>query len=361
MKTERLREIQIDQRDRRRNSSPFVWILFAVALPTVAAAFLALTRSREQRTIGEVNPAAAAAAATASPTVSPPPAPSRDVANAPATPDTPPSDVTEATGAVLTVSGYIINRERIELGPRELGKVKWLGVKKGDRVKKDDVLVLLENDLEEAQLRQAQAQLQAAEAALGQAQTRFDRTTRLRASRVSSEEEVENLQWDLQLQKARVAEAKAAVATAQTRLEWTIIRAPIDGVVLEKLVDANELVSPQSFGGDRSPSTALVALADPADLQVEIELNERDVAKVSLGMRCRVSPEAYPDRNYGGYVAEMAPEASRQKGTLQVKVQIENPDQFLTPNLNAKVDFLTDAPGSQPRAISGTAPHPPGM
>ena len=93
-------------------------------------------------------------------------------------------------------------------------------------------------------------------------------------------------------------------------------------------------------GGTRGPSTSLVAVADPDDLQVEIDLNESDLAKVSLGQKCAVSPEAYPDRKYEGVVAEMAPEASRQKGTLQIKVQIRKPDHFLTPELSAKVDFL---------------------
>jgi HlyD family secretion protein len=73
---------------------------------------------------------------------------------------------------------------------------------------------------------------------------------------------------------------------------------------------------------------------------VEIDLNEADVAKVSLNQECRVSPEAYPDKVYRGYVAEMAPEANRQKGTLQLKVQIRDPDKFLTPELTAKVEFL---------------------
>jgi HlyD family secretion protein len=129
----------------------------------------------------------------------------------------------------------------------------------------------------------------------------------------------------------------------RTYMDWTVIRSPIHGVVLEKLVDPNELVVPQSFGGTRGPSTALIALADPKDLQVEIELNESDVAKVSLNQACRVSPEAYPDKVYAGYVAEMAPEANRQKGTLQIKVQIRDPDHFLTPELSAKVDFLSPA------------------
>ena len=119
-----------------------------------------------------------------------------------------------------------------------------------------------------------------------------------------------------------------------------MIKSPVDGVVLDKLVDPNELVSPQTFGGTRGPSTSLIAVADPNDLQVEIDLNESDLAKVALGQKCKVSPEAYPDKVYDGVVAERAPEASRQKGTLQVKVQIKHPDKFLTPELSAKVDFL---------------------
>ena len=85
---------------------------------------------------------------------------------------------------------------------------------------------------------------------------------------------------------------------------------------------------------------ALIAVADPKDLQVEIDMNEADLAKVALGQKCRVSPEAYPDKNYDGVVVEIAPEANRAKGTLQIKVQIQNPDKFLTPELSAKVEFL---------------------
>ena len=85
----------------------------------------------------------------------------------------------------------------------------------------------------------------------------------------------------------------------------------------------------------------MLAVADTKDLQVEIDLNEADLSKVSLNQKCRVSPEAYPDKVFGGYLAEIAPEADRSKGTLQIKVQIVNPDKFLTPELSAKVEFLS--------------------
>src|SRR5206468_5028648 len=126
--------------------------------------------------------------------------------------------------------------------------------------------------------------------------------------------------------RAMLQEAQGQLNLARTYLEWTVIRSTINGVVLEKLVDAGELVTPQSFGGARGPSTALIAVADPKDLQVEIDLNEADLAKIFLNQKCRVSPEAYLQRIYEGYVAEIAPEANRSKGTLQIKVQILTPD-----------------------------------
>ena len=91
----------------------------------------------------------------------------------------------------------------------------------------------------------------------------------------------------------------------------------------------------------------MIAVADPKDLQVEIDVNEVDLSKISLNQKCRVSPEAYPEKHYDGYVAEIAPEADRAKGTLQIKVQIKNPDRYLTPELSAKVDFLGKLPSTK--------------
>ena len=160
---------------------------------------------------------------------------------------------------------------------------------------------------------------------------------------------MDDAEAELTAAQAGIREAQGLLDFARSQMDWTVIRSPIDGVVLEKLADENELVTPQSFGGDKGPSTALVAIANPQDLQVEIDLNEADLAKVFLGQRCRVTPEAYPDHSYAGTVVEMAPEANRQKGTLQVKVQIEAPDKFLIPEFSAKVDFLAGGKSSAAR------------
>jgi len=242
---------------------------------------------------------------------------------------------------VLTVSGYIINRERIELSPRFLGVVKWIGVKKGDTVTNGQVVVLLDDTEQRARVREAEAAVAAAKVAVAKAELDYQRVAELAQKDVESRKAFDDARLQLEAARAQLMQAEAALELAKVYLDWTVIRSPIDGVVLERLVEPNELVVPQSFGGTRGPSTALIALADPKDLQVEIDLNEADLSKVYLGQRCRVSPEAYPDKVYAGYVAEIAPEANRQKGTLQLKVQIRDPDKYLTPELSARVDFLT--------------------
>jgi len=243
-------------------------------------------------------------------------------------------------GSVLTASGYIVNRERIELSPRFMGVVKWIGVRKGDAVTNGQVVVLLDDSEYKARLHETEGRLESARVAVAKAELDFNRADELVKQNVEMRKTLDDARLQLESAHATVKEVEGQLELIRTYIDWTIIKSPIDGVVLEKLVDPNELVVPQSFGGTRGPSTALISVADPKDLQVEIDLNESDVPKVFAKQKCKVSPEAYLDRVYDGYVAEVAPEASRQKGTLQIKVQILNPDRFLTPELSAKVDFI---------------------
>lgn len=243
-------------------------------------------------------------------------------------------------GSVLVVSGYIVNRERIEISPRFMGVVNWIGVKKGDPVTNGQVVVLLDDTEYRARLREADGQVSNAKASLAKAELDLGRVTQLAKTDIESKQALDDARIAVELAQAQIATYEGTRDVAKTYVDWCTIRSPINGVVLEKLVDPNELVTPQSFGGTRGPSTALIAVADPKDLQVEIDMNEADLGKVALDQKCRVSPEAYPNKIYEGVVVEIAPEANRAKGTLQIKVQILNPDKFLTPELSAKVEFL---------------------
>jgi HlyD family secretion protein len=330
MKRDDLEKLRIprDQRSSRGTNAALIFI--GVAIILIAAAWFAWPRASDaKRLVSQTQPHQPNASA-------PSPLPAASAAPA------------EQGSVLLTTSGYIINRERIELSPRFVGIVRWIGVKKGDPVKKDQVVVLLDDSEQRSRLIEAEGRLARAQASVQIAKTRFNRQKMLREQRVESEQQLDDALAELNAAEAGLREAQGLLELARWNLAWTVIRSPIDGVVLEKLADENELVSPQSFGGEKGPSTALLAVADPQDLQVEIDLNEADLSKVWLGQACRVTPEAYPGKTYDGYVAEIAPEANRQKGTLQIKVQVQNPDQYLIPELSARVDFLAAYPPVSP-------------
>lgn len=246
----------------------------------------------------------------------------------------------QTSAAVLTAPGYLVARERIEISPRFMGVVTWIGVHKGDSVTNGQVVVRLDDAEYRARLAEVDAQSAVAQVAVDRARVDLKRAQDLVASRVEMQKMLDDARLSLAAAEAQLQHSIAGRQLINTYIDWCVIRSPVNGVVLEKLVDPNELVSPQTFGSGRGPSTSLIAVADLTDLQVEVDVNEADLGKVTLGQRCLVSPEAYPDKEYAGVVAEIAPEANRAKGTLSVKVKIEKPDRFLTPELSAKVKFL---------------------
>lgn len=318
---------------------------------------------------------------------------------------------TAAGSVVLTAGGYIVAHHTIEVSSKVTGKVAWVGVEKGDHVQEGQVLVRLEDDEFRAQLDQAQAGLQvakahllelengsrpqeidAAKAAVEQAQADFEnnsliykRTGELAAQGIDSKEVLDNAkaQYDMakakldsakknydlvklgprieeiEYARAQVAQAKAQVDYAQTMLDSTLIRAPVTGTVLDRLVEKGEMVTTMTLSSSGGAKASVVTLADLNDLQVELDINQNDFPKISPNQNCTLSADAYPDRIYKGVVAEIAPEADRQKATIQVKVKILHPDSYLRPEMNAHVSFLAPAASSANPQSSDllTVPH----
>lgn len=324
MDAAKLQSIQIPEGRRQRSQSAFRFIILGVVVATAVALYFAKPWATDARAGSGKEPRTDAKSAA--------PQPITPVREKPV----------KAGDALLTVSGYIINRERIELSPRAMNEVQWIGVKKGDLVKKGDIVVRLDDSEQQARIAEIEGQLAVARVAVERARLNSERVKRLRATQNETVEREDDTRLAVASAEAQVRQIEGTRAMAQVWLEWTVIRSPIDGVVLEKLSHPGELVTPQTFGGTgtHGPSSALLSLADPNDLQVEVDISEADLPKVSMNQRCRISPEAWPEKVYLGSVTEIAPEASRQKGTLQIKVRIENPDHFLTPELSAKVEFL---------------------
>ena len=134
------------------------------------------------------------------------------------------------------------------------------------------------------------------------------------------------------------------MAYAKSQLDATVIRAPVTGTILERTAEKGELVTAQfASGAEGGPRGSVVALADLNDIQVELDIAQDDFAKLSPKQEGTVTLDAFKDRSYKGEIAEMSPEANRQKATVQVKVQILQPDSYLRPEMNATVQFKAKA------------------
>ena len=295
--------------------------------------------------------------------------------------------------SVLSASGYVVAHHKIAVGAKVMGRVAWIGVEKGSTVQEGQVLVRLEDSEFRAQVNQAKANLAAAQAQLDRlrtgsrpeeklkdkaavlqaeanfrnAEAEYQRTETLFRSGVASKSELDRAvaqrdtaaalvqaakqssamtdigprREEIQAAEAAVRQMQAALDYANTQLAATEIKAPVTGTVLERIVERGEMVSPSAFGGSGA-RTSVVDLADLTDLQVELDISQTDFARLKPSQRAEIIPDAYPNLRYSGFIAEIAPEANRAKATVQIKVKVENPNEQLRPEMNARVNFLAE-------------------
>ena len=300
------------------------------------------------------------------------------------------SDVAGST--VLSASGYVVAHHKISVNSKVTGRVAWIGVEKGDKVKEGQVLVRLEDQEFRAQYEQARGVVASAKARLLEQQhgsrpeeiqqadhnlsearatamndkTNLDRARNLFAQGVSSRQNLDDAsaKYDASQQrmnsleqafrlaqlgprseeveraKGDLLQAEGQMAYAKSQLDATVIRAPVSGTILERTAEKGELVTAQfASAAEGGPRGSVVALADLEDIQVELDIAQDDFAKLSPRQEGTVTLDAFKDRSYKGEIAEMSPEANRQKATVQVKVQILKPDSYLRPEMNASVQF----------------------
>jgi HlyD family secretion protein len=308
-------------------------------------------------------------------------------------------------GIVLNATGYIVAHHKINVNSKVTGRVKWIGVEKGDKVKEGQVLVRLEDDEFRAQYLQAKGAYEAAKARYeeakngsrpqevqraqhdldqAKAQLADDKANleRIRplvqegvfsrqqlddavARYQGSVERVNSLQRSFDLMKigprqeeidivrGQMIQAEGQMDYAKSQLDATEIRAPVSGTILERTAEKGELITAQfASSAEGGPQGSVVSLADLNDLQVELDISQDDFAKLSPAQRATVYTDAFPDKKYTGEIAQISPEANRQKATVQVKVQILNPDSFLRPDMNATVQFQSNEKPTQ-QAVTG--------
>ncbi|MBL8851999.1 MAG: efflux RND transporter periplasmic adaptor subunit [Planctomycetaceae bacterium] len=298
---------------------------------------------------------------------------------------------TSADAISLESKGYIQPAHQILVSPKVSGMVLELRIEEGMRVDKGYVLAIIEDtqyradhdrsvatlnlqkqkllELERGarteELEQSQAELAEAKETLTELERDYQRIKGLREQNASSEQaltqaeslylaqlqRVARLTSALQLLQVgprveRIDAARAEVQQAEaevTRTTWQLdnctIRAPIGGTILIKNAEEGNIVNPIAFNG----SFSLCEMADLADLEVELDIQERDISKVFKGQRCKVRAEAFPDRVYEATVSRLMPIADRAKGAVPVRVKLTVPAEeegvFLKPEMGALVTF----------------------
>src|SRR5580698_8603539 len=312
----------------------------------------------------------------------------------------------DSGSTVLSATGYIVAHHTINVNSKVTGRLAWIGVEKGDKVKEGQVLVRLEDEefrasYEQAQgaldnarayfdelqhgsrpeeIQQAQHNLDEARATLVDDKLTLDRTKELSGAGVvsrqamddatakfeSDQQRVNSLEKAFQLMRIgpraeEIARARGALAQAQGQLDYaksqldaTVIRAPVTGTILDRTAEKGELITAQFASGSAGgPQGSVVSLADLNDLQVELDIAQADFARLGPKQKGVVTTDAYPDRKYKGEIAQISPEANRQKATVQVKVQVLNPGKYLRPEMNATVKFLADEAPKNPTQPAG--------
>lgn len=366
----KLQELRIDPR-KKRPAMGSKWLLVLVSLFIGSLVTLTIFRTFW----GVTGPPTGGTVASAA-----------DIGTDPVSPDTAETPARDPRAPILIVSGYIVPHHRIEVGSKIVGKVSWVGVEKSDKVEAGQLLVKLDDSEYRAQLKQAgaalanararlteleagsrpeeidraAAELRRAQAELGNSELEYERLRSLLDSGVISQQLVDDAQTRRDMSKAglavadknhqlallgpreeqveaaraELAQAQAAIDYWKTQLRETEIRAPSAGTILERISEVGEMVSTSFAGG-----AVVVALADLNDIQVELEISQSDFHHIDPDNGCLMSPLAYPDRKYKCEVFEIAPEANRQRATIQVKVQILEPDEYLRPEMDAQVNF----------------------
>jgi len=313
-------------------------------------------------------------------------------------------------GTVLSATGYIVAHHTINVNSKVTGRLSWIGVEKGDKVKEGQVLVRLEDQefraayeqakgmvanarayLEELQhgsrpeeIQEAQHNLDEARATLANDKLTLDRTKELAAGGVVSRQQLDDATAKFQADQERanslakafelakigpraeeIARAQGALTQAQGQLDYaqsqldaTVIRAPVTGTILDRTAEKGELITAQfASAAAGGPQGSVVSLADLNDLQVELDIAQADFARLGPNQKAKVTTDAYPDKEYDGEIAQISPEANRQKATVQVKVQVLHPDKYpdiqLRPEMNATVKFLANDTATDPKGPAG--------
>lgn len=280
-----------------------------------------------------------------------------------------------ATGAaaedvVLNGAGYVTARRRATVSAKITGKVTEVFVEEGLAVREGQILARLDATQANAALAYAESQLAAARKAMAEdaarlreAELNLARQQELTKAQLVGHAVLDTVQANVDALKARIAYAteQVSVAEAQVALrkadvDDTIVRAPFDGVAISKDAQPGEMISPISAGGGFT-RTGICTIVDMASLEIEVDINEGYITRVSENQPVEAVLGAYPDWKIPAHVVAVVPTADRQKATVKARIAFDRLDARILPDMGVKVSFRDSAKGKPPAADTATGPR----
>ena len=258
-------------------------------------------------------------------------------------------------GAVLNASGYVTARREATVSSKITGKVMEIHVEEGMKVEEGQVLARLDDRQARLELELAQAQLAVAEKGLVETETNLTlaqkelaRNRELVAGGVASQSALDSAQAQadslaarLRRQHEDVEVARSGAAISRQLLDDTVIRAPFAGIAISKDAQPGEMVSPVSAGGGFT-RTGISTIVDMSSLEIEVDVNEAYLQRVSNDQKVRATLDAYPDEPFAAHVITVIPSADRDKATVKVRIGFEQLDSRILPDMGVKVAFLAE-------------------
>ncbi len=254
---------------------------------------------------------------------------------------------------LLNATGRVVAQRKAAVSTKATGRLEWLGVQEGSRVKAGEVIARLESldvsaarDSSLAAVKAARANLEQGEAERRDAEVALKRATDLYEKKFIAESALDAARARHEKAVAAIASLKAAIGVAEANarsaavtVEQTLIRAPFDGIVLTKNANVGDIITPFSSATDSKG--AVVNMADMDTLEVEADVSESSLAIVSVGQPCEIQLDALPQTRLRGQVANMVPSVDRSKATVTFKIRLVEHDERVLPEMSAKVAFLS--------------------
>lgn len=239
----------------------------------------------------------------------------------------------------VSATGIVTPIDRVEIKSKASGKIEELPIEEGDFVKVGQLICRLDKTDAQADFDQNRADLDIAEAELKQVTNNFERRSKLYDKGLISREEFDEIDLSLARSKGKLVRARISLSQAQVRLDETEARSPIEGIVLQKLVEAGQIIS--SGINNVSGGTTIAVIANMSRVYIEAGIDEIDVGKVHIGQEAMVIADAYPQRRFTGAIIRMSPEAKVEQNVTQfnVVVEVENEDGRLKSGMNASMEI----------------------